>query len=78
MDILKERNTGFRRDEMVGRTPEEVGVYFNLAGLERMEQARETQVPFRNQETQYRTKRVTCVSRFCQPRRLSSAASHAC
>jgi PAS domain S-box-containing protein len=51
-----ERNIGFRADEIIGRTPEELGVYANLVDLERMRQARETQVPLRNQETQYRTK----------------------
>lgn len=51
-----ERNTGYRSDEIIGRTPEQLGIYDNLADMERIKLAMETQASLRNQEIQYRTK----------------------
>ena len=51
-----ERNTGFRAEEVIGRTPGELGNYIYPADLERIRKAMSEQRRLGNMEAQYRTK----------------------
>lgn len=51
-----ERNTGYRSNEIIGRTPEKLGIYDSPADIESINHAMDTQASLRRQEIQYRTK----------------------
>jgi PAS domain S-box-containing protein len=51
-----EQNTGYQSGEIIGRTPEELGIFVDHVDLERLRQVPVTQGGLHSQETQYKTK----------------------